>query len=387
MNPKFIVAIAAVAIIIGAGAVSAYYMMGPQDGSDTQSYTDLFDNKFEVKNDVGKIVVESGAALRFVSYMGTDAVNTIVGSNFEKASQNTGSTSYSYVTFPNYTQLSKVDSANAENIIALNPDLVLIGCSKAKISDDQVQLINTLKQAKVPVCVIKYVDDVTTDEFNKQVNMLGKIFKCETRATELLNGIASLTSDLSTRVAGMTDSKNVYVGGVAFMGTKGFDWSNVAYGGMLYLAPDKIVNVASLLFPNETYAVEVGFEKIYNAQTTYGIDIAVLDLAGYSVTKTDYDSDSSKYTAVDAINDGRFYYALPQTSSGTLHDNTIIASYSIGKIVAGDEFDDVDLVTTAKQVYSLFLGSTELGNKAYNGIVGYVQGITGSQDLFGEVSF
>jgi len=388
MNTKVIIAVAAIAVVVIAGvAVYMFYGNGGDEPSEHQ-YTDLYDNEFTVKGTVKTTVVESGAALRFLSYMGDGALSTIVGSNYAITDHNTGSTSYSYAKLPtNYKVLSKVDSANAEKIIELKPDIVLIGCSKSKLSDDQALLISTLKAASIPTCVVKYVDDVTTEEFSKQVKLMGDIFGAKKRATELLNGIEKITDDLSGKIASMSGKKNVYVGGVAFQGTKGFLWSNVAYGGLLYLDPAKIVNIAKILVPAATYQAECSFEMIYEFEKTNTIDLAILDVAGYAMTAEDYANNAASYEAVNAIAEGDFYYVLPQTSSGTLHDNTLIAAYSVGKILDPEGFASVDLVQKAKEIYTLFLGSSAAGNAAYNGISSYVKGVTGSDDLFGEVGF
>ncbi len=385
MNTKAILAVAVVAIVVVAGV--AVFTLGSDKESDRQ-LEDLYGNKFTVKNDVKTSVVESGAALRFTSYMGDDAMKTIVGSTFDPANKNKGSTSYSYATFPSsYKFLVKVDSANAEKIIDLKPDIVLIGCSKSKLSDDQTQLIGALKTVGIPTCVIKYVDDVTTDEFAKQVDLMGKIFGCEKRATELLEKVKGIIGDLSGKMSSFSETKNVYVGGVAFMGTKDFLWSNVAYGGLLYLDPTKVVNIAKTLVPGATYQAECSFEKIYEFEKTNTIDLALLDVAGYEVTAGNYEADPSIYNKVTAIQNKNFFYVLPQTSSGTLHDNTIVAAYSIGKNIDPTGFKSVDLVSKAKEIYSIFLGSDAAGEAAYNGISAYVKGITGNGDLFGPVGF
>ncbi len=385
MDTKAIVAVAAIAVVVIAGV--AVFMMNTDQDSDRQ-LEDMFGNEFTLKDEVKKSVIESGAALRFTSYMGDSAMGTIAGSSFDPANKNAGSTSYSYANFPeSYTYLTKINSANAEKIIEINPDIVIIGCSKSKLSDDQIKLIDTLKAAGIPSCVVRYVDDVTDADFEKQVRLMGEIFGCQSRAAELLDGIKAILSDLSGRISSMSETKNVYVGGVAFMGTKGFLWSNVAYGGLLYLDPLKVSNVAKTLVPSATYQAECSFEMIYEFEKNNTIDLAILDVAGYDMTKADYASNTSAYKAVSAIRDGNFYYVLPQTSSGTLHDNTMIASYSIGKIVDSKDFGSVDLVKKSKEIYSLFLGSEKAGEKAYNGIAAYVNGITGDASLFGHVGF
>lgn len=390
VNGKF-VAIAAVALLAVAGGVVAFYTLGnnsSEDGDEgTHTLQDYYGNEFTVKRDVDRAVIESGAALRFVSYMGQDALETIVGSSLAKQSIGTGATSYSYASLPNYTYLSDCSTGNAENIKVLNPDIVIVGCSKGKMTDDIVEMIDLMKSLGIPVCVVKYLDDVTQEDYKTQVRLMGNIFGCDDRAEELISGTDAILKDLSSRMDKMEGTKNVYVGGVSFAGIKDFLWSNVAYGGMMYLDSEKVINSAKQMNPSATYQVELQWDDIYNYQKDKTIDLALLDLGGYELTKSNYMSDSTLYNHVDAIKNGQFYFMLPQTSAGTLHDNTLIAAYAIGSILCPEQFSDVDMKEISEKIWSLFMDSDECGEDVYNGMSSYIKGITGVDRLFGKVPF
>lgn len=383
---KLLVVLVAVIIVASAGI----YVLTKDNTDKTRgdlTLTDYYGNEFTITDNIERTVVESGGALRFVSYMGDDAINTIVGSTLEKSALETGSTSYSYVDMPDYKYLSDCTKANIENIKILDPDLLIVGCSKSKLTDTITETITSMKAIGIPVCVVRYLDDVTQEDYKTQVKLMGQIFDCEDRAKKLIDGTQKILDDLNSRMSSAKVSKNVYVGGVSYMGVKGFLWSNVAYGGMLYLDSSKIVNVATEINPSATYQVELEWDDIYNYQKDKTIDLALLDMGGYNIVKADYTGDKAPYMKVDAIAEGDFYYILPQTSSGTLHDNTLIAAYIIGTIVCPDQFKDVDLTSVAKEIWSLFMDSDSVGEDIYDGMTKYIGGITGTDALHGAPTF
>jgi iron complex transport system substrate-binding protein len=383
MNVKPIVILIVVGLIVAAG-IAAAVALNKGNESTPGELEDHFGNTFTLSKKVERSVVEAGAALRFTTYMGDKASETVVGTS-STYSFGTGVNQYSYVYDFSPAATLGAFTSSVEEIIALNPDIVIIGYVASSLPNDVVSFIKTLKAAGIPTCVVKYLDDFTQDDYKEQLRLMGKVFDTEDIAEKLISETDNILEDLGQRMSAVTDPVGVYVGGVKFSGIKDFLWTNVSYGGFMYLG-SKIVNIAVKINPSATYQVATDWERIYNFNGD--IDAVFVDLAGYELVKNQWNSGESKFRVISAINDGNFYYVLPQTNNGTCHDNTLVAAYVIGSILFPEQFGDVNIEETAKKIFAAFNGgSEEAGEAVYNGMVGYIQSTNGVTGLGGKIAF
>lgn len=370
-----------VAVLASAGVYAAtnFDDRGNDGGDGERTLTDLFGNEFTVGK-VDRLVVDWGMAMRWVSYMGQDVIDSIVGARVAKQSLNTGDLPYSYLKFPDdYTYLSSINQNNYERIVELNPDLVVF-CGWSNLSDDTITFIRNLKAVGIPTCLIKSISDVRDDDFERQLTLLGKVFGKEEQARRIVDGTAQYIRDLSKRLDGVSGEVNVYVGGVGFNGPHTFLGTNVEYNSFNYLDSKKVINVAKVVKPTASYGVMMEWDDIYNAQKDPGIDICMLDLDGFKLTAEDYRKNPAVYNQVNAIREVGFHYSIPHTHNGTIIENTLIGAYIIGSLAYPDAFKDTDVNRVAEEVWALFYGSDEAGDLIYNGISRYVTSLTGTED-------
>ena len=388
MNTKGL-AVCAIAVAVVAILCAAFVLTdsGSSDETEpeTRVLTDMYGHEFKVGN-VEKTVVQTGMAMRFVSYMGADSMGTIVGSDLNKNTDGRIYQSYFYVDIPDYKYLSTCTVANTEEIVSLDPDLVIVvGEGQNSLDNDTKELIDVMDKLGIPVCVLKYVDEVKSEEYKKQLELLGDVFQYPDRATELQEGTDRILNDISSRMSKANESKNVYIGAVGFRGPHNLLGTNPSYDSMTYLG-NKIVNVSSLITSSDI-SQEIQWDDLYNAQEKYGIDLVLMDLDGYRLVKSDYQDSSRKYLKVDAIRENGMTFILPHTNAGTLHDNTLISAYIIGSLAFPELFSDIDIDDTAKEIWSLFMDSENSGDAVYDGLVKRIGDLTGDASLYGNVDF
>ena len=96
-----------VAVLASAGVYAAtnFDDRGNDGGDGERTLTDLFGNEFTVGK-VDRLVVDWGMAIRWVSYMGKDVIDSIVGARVAKQSLNTVDLQYSFLKARKRTRLN-----------------------------------------------------------------------------------------------------------------------------------------------------------------------------------------------------------------------------------------------------------------------------------------
>jgi len=102
----------------------------------------------------------------------------------------------------NKTKLDSGTNMNVESVLGLKPDVVVLG-KTAQNADQYKQLEN----AGIKVIV---TDANNIEETYKVIEMLGKVFKTEAKAAEIINGMKKGFEEIKAEVAGKPSTK-VYV--------------------------------------------------------------------------------------------------------------------------------------------------------------------------------
>ena len=194
----------------------------------TQYVTDALGRTMEVPAslDGGIITIGSTGPLRFASMFGV--YDKVIEVDKGDVTDNKNGRAYSYA--DRYDGLSvdtqthpdnKLESATVESIAKKNPSLIITSESvwnnyseNFKLLADRFTVV-VLKNQQMQY--MSEADGSLSDFMVFNIDMLGKIFRMEDRAEELISGIESVIADIAS-LSGSSDEK-VYVAGVTISGS------------------------------------------------------------------------------------------------------------------------------------------------------------------------
>ncbi len=220
------IAVAVVVIIVGIGAFMFLNNNGNND-SPTGEVTDALGRTIKIPSDLdnGIVTIGSTGPLRFASIF--DVYDRIIEVDKGDITDNKNGRAYSYA-YP-YDKLdvetqshadNKLESATVESIGKKNPSLVI---TSAGVWNNYAENFQTLAK-KVTVMVLKdqQMQYMTEDgklaefiTFNSE--LLGKVLKKESRATEVIDGINGIIADIASLKG--TSDRSIYVAGVTISGS------------------------------------------------------------------------------------------------------------------------------------------------------------------------
>ena len=227
MEKSAIVAIAAVVIVVAAGGIGFAMMNKDKDGSSGE-VTDAMGRNISVPENLDKGIVTIGSTgpLRFASMF--DVADKVIEVDIGDITDNKNGRAYSYA-YP-YDKLdtetqshanNALDTATVEKIANKNPSLVITSEGIWKNYTANFEILE--KQCTIVVIKDQQMKFMTGDDgkladfmtFN--INLLGKVFKQESRAESLINGINGIIADIASLKG--TSDKNIYVAGLTISGS------------------------------------------------------------------------------------------------------------------------------------------------------------------------
>ena len=341
------------AVLASAGCIA----VNPSENTgDTLTITDAAGRVAEILANSHNIAVTGAGSSRLIAYL--EAVDQLSATDFydneNKQERATDIRPYAIAYDELYTMQnvgSAGGSADAETILKIAPDYILYATGTTP--QDSVAAADELQEKTgIPVILFVSTDPVMNEElFAENLRMLGTILGKEERAEELLSAIDEIKLDLKERAAKSTaEEKSIYVGGVAWKGSHGFDWTAPTYLPYIFL---DISNPAA--GASNAGGAQIAKEQII----AWNPDVLLVDLAtliaagGGSIYELSTDP---SYNAMDAVQDGNVYAVLPYTSMGTNVETALVDAYYLGTILYPDTFADIDLAEKTNEIFTLFVG-------------------------------
>ena len=228
MQSKAVLAIAVAVVVIIAG-IGAFMLLNNNSNNDppTGEVTDALGRTIKIPSnlDNGIVTIGSTGPLRFASIF--DVYDRIIEVDKGDITDNKNGRAYSYA-YP-YDKLdvetqshadNKLESATVESIGKKNPGLVI---TSAGVWNNYAENFQTLAK-KVTVVVLKdqqmqyMTEDGKLAEFiTFNIELLGKVLKMESRATEVIDGINGIIADIASLKG--TSDRSIYVAGVTISGS------------------------------------------------------------------------------------------------------------------------------------------------------------------------
>ena len=357
---KLFVAILAVAMLVSLCACGVQEKPNP-NGGESVTVTDMVGRQVAVTPGSYKRVVCIGAgALRMYSYIGDVAllagVEDIDNTTLAERPKMFDSVARPYVlafgeTFNKLPSCGvggpMAQAAEAEKILACNPDIVI-----SEFEDTEKS--NALQeQLGVPVITLGAGSKGVFDEkFSGSMELLGKIFAQEEKATKLNKFVAEEKAAIEAKVADIpeADKPSVYICGLGNWGTTDHQKTAESYISFEIAGVKNVVNGLGIqgIGPiEEEKFVELG-EKM---------DIIIMDAAAVKNIKPLYAEDKTMFDTCKAWKNGEVYLQMAYNAYYTNYEIALINTWFIAKTVYPEVFADVDLTAKTNEVTKMFLGA------------------------------
>ena len=357
---KLFVAILAVAMLVSLCACGVQEKPNP-NGGESVTVTDMVGRQVAVTPGSYKRVVCIGAgALRMYSYIGDVAllagVEDIDNTTLAERPKMFDSVARPYVlafgeTFNKLPSCGvggpMAQAAEAEKILACNPDIVI-----SEFEDTEKS--NALQeQLGVPVITLGAGSKGVFDEkFSGSMELLGKIFAQEEKATKLNKFVAEEKAAIEAKVADIpeADKPSVYICGLGNWGTTDHLMTAESYISFEIAGVKNVVNGLGIqgIGPiEEEKFVELGKK----------MDIIIMDAAAVKNIKPLYAEDKTMFDTCKAWKNGEVYLQMAYNAYYTNYEIALINTWFIAKTVYPEVFTDVDLTAKTNEVTKMFLGA------------------------------
>ncbi|MDR2171896.1 MAG: ABC transporter substrate-binding protein [Planctomycetaceae bacterium] len=308
----------------------------------------------------------SGGTLRLVVYFGCAELVVATDGNERGSIERNGMKAY-LAAHPELQLLPVAGASsgrdNPEALLALNtpPQLIIKADTGAGYDPDELT-----KRTGIPVLLIPMRGiTVGREEFDYGLKLIGKALGKNNRADELINFFNSEINELKKRSQFIVTKNNttttatkkptVYVGGVSYNGSYGFNSSESGY------PPFDLVAAIDFLDKNKTDPilgnrhVLLAKEKIieWNPDKLF-VDLGTLAL-GQKNGITELKNDPA-YQTLDAIKNDQVYTLLADTFYFVNHDAVLVNAWFVGKILYPEQFKDIDPKKKADEIFQFLVG-------------------------------
>lgn len=311
---------------------------------ETRVITDSMDRNVEIPYSVERIVCVGVGALRYTCYVG--GADRVVG--VEDYETKPGmSRLYNYVNFDLFQNLP-VTGTNGEpfveEIINVDPQVIVMSSYASQDPDELSQ------KTGIPVVVVPGSDTTLDEKAYVTIRILGELYQLEDRAEDLTDYLKSIQKDLDDRTASIAEDAKptCYVGGVSFKGHHGFEGTEAYYGPFELIHAKNLANTTG-----QTGAFNIDVEQVLS----WDPEMIFLDFNGMNLINEDYEVHPDFYNALTAVQEGKVYSQISFRSSASNLETALADAYYAACIMYPQQFQDIDPVEKAGEIFTRLLGS------------------------------
>ena len=302
----------------------------------------------------------SGGTLRLIVYL--DAADKVVAvdTNERRASERNGMKAY-LAAHPEFREMPVGGETsgrdNPELLLSLKnpPQLIIKADTGTGFDPDEL-----MRRTGIPVLLVP-MRDLTAGrkEFDEGLRLIGAALGKSKRAEEVIAFFDREIAELKSRSdgAGLSEEAKplVYVGGVSYNGSHGFNSSEAGYPPFeLVGAKSPVTERANDPSLGNRHAM-LAKEKILE----WNPDILFLDLGtltlGQSSGLAELQHDPS-YRSLTAVQQGQVYTLHPNTFYFVNHDAVLVNAWFVGKTLYPDQFADIDPKVKADEIFTFLVG-------------------------------
>ena len=349
----FTALLAVFAVLISAGCVTTD---SPGDSEGMITVTDAFGREISIPENPEKIAVVGSGSMRYFVYLGID-LDDVCAVDYQDSKLNIQTVNvrpYALAN-PEILEIPEVGPAKGvvdnEKLLMSGADILFMGGA----SSSNAEVANEIQEKTGVPVVMFYTGNYVTDAEKIQATllMLGEILGKEQRAKDLIAYFDAVEADLKKRVAGLSAEETVYVGGVSYNGVHGLDGTDPTY------YPFAVLNIknaaAEVTSVSQTGYAQISKEKLLE----WDPDFILVDLSTLTAAEggalVELKNDPS-YRELTAVKNSMVYTVNPHTSMNVNHETTLANAYFIGKLLYPEQFEDIDPVKKADEIYTFVVG-------------------------------
>ncbi|MBP2144414.1 iron complex transport system substrate-binding protein [Methanococcus voltae] len=356
---------AVVAIVMSCGCTSGATELTPvlttdntdanakgSDASKTAEYmtiTDMAGRTVQVPKKVDK-VIGLACTLREIVYLG--AKDKVMGIEEVESDEKIGMRMPYMMANPELAELPTVSKAGKtqqyyERILAANPDVIFLGNQEAEIADDMQSKLN------IPVIIV-HATAIGSEEQNKKyensLRLMGKVLNKEERAEEIINKMDEYEADLKARASKSDKNPSVYIPGRAYYGTNGITTTDPRWPPFELLGANNRANNVAYGMDNASKGVSVSEEQLITWNPEY------MFIPATALGMVEKGFEKAEFKELSAVKNGNVYKVPPFRLYSYNKGTAIADSYYIGKILYPEQFEDIDPIEKADEIYLFFNG-------------------------------
>lgn len=324
---------------------------GVQEGNDgaTRIVVDTWGREVQIPEQVESIVCLGSGAPRMAAYLGV--VDMLVGAEDHDIKGVTVLRDYNVVYQQQLSQLPAVGAGGgsganngyAEQIIAVQPDVILAGFSQEAAEELE-------NQTGIPVVCVRYLSVNFVDEsFYSAMRVFAEVVGAQERCEQVLQFIDACKKDLNDRTKDIPDSqkKTAYTGAVTFSGRHGFAGTYANFGPFLGV---NALNVADEV--KDTNYFETDLEKVLQ----WDPDVIFLDPGNMDLVNDEYKTNPGYFNSLRAVQEGEVYTMPSFNNCSTNITYAIMNAYYAGIVLYPEAFADVDMAAIGGEILEFMLG-------------------------------
>jgi iron complex transport system substrate-binding protein len=202
----------------------------------------------------------------------------------------------------------------------------------------------------VPVVVVPGSDTTLDGDAYETIRIMGQLYGMESRASELTAYLNEIQQDLVGRTQDIPEESkpSVYVGGVSFKGHHGFEGTEAGYGPFVLIGARNLADTTG-----QTGAFNIDLEQVL----AWDPDIIFVDFNGMGFIKEDYVKNPDYYNTLTAVQNGKVYSQISFRSSASNLETALADAYYAACILYPEQFQDVDPVVKAEEIFEMLLGA------------------------------
>ena len=349
----FTALLAVFAVLISAGCVTTD---SPGDSEGMITVTDAFGREVSIPENPEKIAVVGSGSMRYFVYLGID-LDDVCAVDYQDSKLNKQTFNLRPYSLAN-PEILEIPEVGAAKGVVDNEKLLMSGAEilfMGGASSSNAEVANEIQEKTGIPVVMFYTGNYVTDaeKIQDTLLMLGEILDKEQRAKDLIAYFDAVEADLKKRVAGLSAGESVYIGGVAYNGYHGLDGTDPTYYPFAVLNIKNAAGEVSSV--SQTGYAQISKEKLLE----WDPDFIIVDLSTIQAAEggalVELKNDPS-YRELTAVKNSMVYTVNPHTSMNVNHETTLANAYFIGKLLYPEQFEDIDPVKKADEIYTFVVG-------------------------------
>ena len=349
----FTALLAVFAVLISAGCVTTD---SPGDSEGMITVTDAFGREVSIPENPEKIAVVGSGSMRYFVYLGID-LDDVCAVDYQDSKLNKQTFNLRPYSLAN-PEILEIPEVGAAKGVVDNEKLLMSGAEilfMGGASSSNAEVANEIQEKTGIPVVMFYTGNYVTDaeKIQDTLLMLGEILGKEQRAKDLIAYFDAVEADLKKRVAGLSAEETVYVGGVSYNGVHGLDGTDPTYYPFAVLNIKNAAGEVSSV--SQTGYAQISKEKLLE----WDPDFILVDLSTLTAAEggalVELKNDPS-YRELTAVKNSMVYTVNPHTSMNVNHETTLANAYFIGKLLYPEQFEDIDPVKKADEIYTFVVG-------------------------------